>query len=447
MRVIAKLAAVLVAGMFLDNSAQAASMQPYQMVRSLQRVQDRIADGDHAALPMQQKLLGIIDGRMRNATPEDFEDERNLQALLIYGLSGGNPKTLELLFSRLTLEGKKAELGQAIVHYALGDYASARATLQTLDPKTLPPEVGPSVALVSATVTARDNPLFAVKMLDQARLLSPGTLIEEAALRRSIPLAAALNDTERLSRASEQYVRRYLRSPYATQFVDTFVAAVVELHDTVDPTMVDEVTAQMSDEQARIVYLRLARKSAIEGYDRLLSFAAMKAMSYSQTTEGESDPRAVLYANMASVTSDNVDEVLAALNGLDAERLSAPDRELLDAAKTIAKAVLDEPRHTSAVSEEPAPTPAPAAVPVVTPAAAPVAVQPEPQNDPLLPDIIPDADLIPDLVETQPESAPQEPVEAAFPGDPINEAADAYMLEMRSKLDDIDALLEKETGQ
>ena len=71
-----------------------------------------------------------------------------------------------------------------------------------------------------------------------------------------------------------------------------------ELHDTVDPGMVDDVTAQMSSEQARIVYLRLARKSAIEGYERLLAFASQKAMAHSEGADGDSDPRAVLYANM-----------------------------------------------------------------------------------------------------------------------------------------------------
>lgn len=427
MRAVARFAAILITGLAVETGAQAASMQPYQMVRSLQRVQDRIADGDHAALPMQQKLLGIIDNRIRKADPADFSDPRNLQALLIYGLSGGNPKTLELLFSKLSLGPQESRLGEAIVRYALGDFTAARAVLQEIDPKSLPPEVGPPVALVSATVTARDNPLFAVRMLDEARLLSPGTLIEEAALRRSIPLAAALKDTERLARASEQYVRRFLRSPYATQFVDTFVAAVVELNDTVDPSMVDEVTAQMSDEQARIVYLRLARKSAIEGYERLLAFASQKAMAYGQDADGRNDPRAVLYANMASVTSDNVNDVLTALNSIDRHRLSKADQELLDAAVAIARAVLDEPRHTSALVPD---------------------SQPE-LVDARLPDeeISVEDDNNAEIAESAASLMTQEAADAVFLGDPENDEADSYLKEMRSKLDDIDALLGKETAQ
>ena len=65
----------------------------------------------------------------------------------------------------------------------------------------------------------------------------------------------------------------------------------------------------------------------------------------------------------ASVSSDNVDDVLAALNGIERDRLSSADRELLDAATAIAKAVLDEPRHTSAVTPPSEPTPAEAGPP------------------------------------------------------------------------------------
>ncbi|WP_367718154.1 chemotaxis protein [Nitratireductor sp. GISD-1A_MAKvit] len=418
MKAALKLASVLLAGMFLGTGGPvcAAPMQPYQMVRSLQRLQDQIANGDHAALPMQQKLLSIIDGRIVKAQPEDFSDPRNLQALLIYGLSGGNPRTLQVLFSRLQLDETQTRLGEAIISYTFGDYNGARAILREIDPKSLPPEVGAPVALVTATVTARENPYFATRMLDEARLLSPGTLIEEAALRRSIPLAATMKDTQRLTRAAEQYVRRFLSSPYATQFVDTFVAAVVELHDTVDLSMVDEVTAQMSDEQARIVYLRLARKSAIEGYDRLIAFASQKAMSFGK----EEDPRAVLYASMASVSSDNVDDVLQALKGIDRNRLSDADRELLDAARAVAEAVLDEPRHTAALPE------------------------PRLEDDAGIPDpALPEPAESTAADQVSNSEIPQATPGLSFPDD----AADSYLQEMRSKLRDIDALLEKENVQ
>ena len=43
--------------------------------------------------------------------------------------------------------------------------------------------------------------------------------------------------------------------------------------------------------------------------------------------------------------------------------------------------------------------------------------------------------------------APPGTDDLVFPGDPVNEEADGYLKEMRSKLEDIDALLEEETAQ
>ena len=61
-------------------------LEPYQMVRSLELVQDRIAAGDEAALPMQRKLLEMIDAKLLATPPAGFEDPRNFDALLVYAI-------------------------------------------------------------------------------------------------------------------------------------------------------------------------------------------------------------------------------------------------------------------------------------------------------------------------------------------------------------------------
>jgi len=50
-------ATALAIALSLPASAPASELQPYQMVRSLQLVQDRLADGDHAALPIRMTAL------------------------------------------------------------------------------------------------------------------------------------------------------------------------------------------------------------------------------------------------------------------------------------------------------------------------------------------------------------------------------------------------------
>src|SRR6478735_9305643 len=73
---------------------------PYQMLRSLQFVQDSVVLGDHSAAEMQRFMLGTIDKRLRSLDPSVFDDDRNVDAALIYAMSGGNPQTLEYLVSR-----------------------------------------------------------------------------------------------------------------------------------------------------------------------------------------------------------------------------------------------------------------------------------------------------------------------------------------------------------
>ena len=96
------------------------------------------------------------------------------------------------------------------------------------------PDIAMYLALVKGSMLAEAEPRNALALLDRARLLAPGTLVEEAALRRSIAVATTLGDAKRFLRLSEQYVRAYLRSPYASQFADAFVAGVVTLNATID---------------------------------------------------------------------------------------------------------------------------------------------------------------------------------------------------------------------
>ena len=102
-------------------------------------------------------------------------------------------------------------------------------------------------------------------MFDEARLLSPGTLVEEAALRRSIALGSETRDTAQFLFSCSQYVRRFLQSPYASQFGDAFVAGVVALHKTIELAAIEEIVAGMEPEQQKVIYLRLtgARRSSI----------------------------------------------------------------------------------------------------------------------------------------------------------------------------------------
>ncbi|HTV71641.1 MAG TPA: chemotaxis protein MotC [Rhizobiaceae bacterium] len=320
-------------------------LQPYQMVRSLQIVQDKIAAGDHAAIPMQRKLLDMIDARFKDTESEDYNDLRNYRAMLIYAMSGGNPRTIEVALARIHLDETNRSLGIGILNYLRGNHKAAKAVLDGVDPLKLTPELGAFFALVKGSVNSVEQPENAFKMFDQARLLAPGTLVEEAALRRIIMVATSAAAPDRFLYASDQYVRRFLASPYASQFADSFVTGVMDLYKTLDRAMLADVIAKMSPVQQKTIYLRLARRSAIDGDAELAAFASEKAESIeARGFDANGDPRAELYAALASVTSDTVTQSLERLKKIDRTLLSEGDRKLLEAAEAMAAEVTNVPR-------------------------------------------------------------------------------------------------------
>lgn len=422
-----------------------ASLDTFQMVRSLQLVQDRIAGGDHAALPMQQKILQMIDRKLRESGPQDFADRKNIEALLIYAMSGGNPITVEVAIARLKQDEATKPLTDGVRSYIRGDLKSAMASLHSIDPRTLAGDLGSFLALIKGSMAGADEPKLALTYLDTARLLAPGTLVEEAALRRSLPLAARLGDTDRFLRASNQYVRRFLRSPYATQYADELVEGIVALYSSLDLHVIESTIAEMSHEHQRVIYLRLARTAAIEGLRELSDFAAKKAAEFENVAVGDTDPRAVLYSNLSEITSENGPEILARLKTIDRAKLAGPDRQLLDAAISVATGIMTSPdaQKPPRPIEMSAPAPQPDA-PVR--AAAPAAAEPDP---PMATDIAA-AHPEPVSVRTSPSEAPahvdQPDTRPESIASPVEAAASAeeslpIVDETRRKLEEIDKML------
>lgn len=349
--------------------ATGSGLQPYQLVRSLGQVQDRIANGDHASLPMQRKLLEMVDKRLRAFGGDDYAEPRNFDALLIYSMSGGNPKTVEEILLRIPESDPRRKLIAGILYYISGNPQGAIKAFGPIDPMAYRPELGAYVALVKGSVLSTEQAEPALKLLDRARLLSPGTLVEEAALRRSVSLTTTLKDPKRFMRTSEQYVSSYVRSPYASQFADAFVAGVIALHADIKLDELAAIAGMMDRDQEKVIYLRIARRAAIDGLTELSAFASARANS--KADEGEHDPRADLYSSLATVTSDNVEDVLKRLEGIDASRLTRKDRELLEAAAAVGAELTSRPQPAPAAPAAPAGEPAPDESHAAAPAAAP----------------------------------------------------------------------------
>ncbi|MCJ8520846.1 chemotaxis protein MotC [Pseudorhizobium tarimense] len=354
-RVLAGLRDILLAGVVVSAilpGPEAAAQEdptlaPNIMLRSLQFVQDTVVAGDHSAGEMQRFMLSKIDQRLRTANPSIFEDPRNVDAALIYAMSGGNPATLEYLVSRDVAGNFDTRVADALRKYLAGKGTLIANSLGEMAREYRDQRIGAYVALVAGNVTVPKDVKAALEFYDMARLAAPGTIVEEAALRRSVAIAVDADLVDKGLAYSRKYARRFVHSPYASQFADFFVQLVVEHYPQVGEADIDGTIAFMDVDRRREVFLRIARSAAVQGKDELARLASAKAVELSGMEATTPETLAKLYGGLANIPTSKVGDAAQKLSAIPEEELTPRDRALRQAARFVADEVLRQPNAES----------------------------------------------------------------------------------------------------
>ncbi|MCX8996119.1 chemotaxis protein MotC [Rhizobiaceae bacterium BDR2-2] len=335
---------LLIGALLCGNAAAEDELAPYKVVRSLQFVQDSVAQGDHSAGEMQRFILETMDERLRAAPVSVFDDPRNVDAALVYAMSGGNPATLEYLVAR-DIEGNfDSRVIDALRKYFDGQGALVARSLIDMVPEYRDTRIGAYLALVAGNILLGSNVNEALSFFDQARLTAPGTIIEEAALRRSLAISVESNLVPRALAMANRYVRRFLHSPYASQFADLFVQLVVANDGAVTHDDIAATLEMMDAARAREIYLRIARRATLAGRSDLARHAAAEAEA--RASAAPDDGREVLgslYGNVAAIPSGDVASAVKAIDDIPDDQLSERDRALRDAARAVAEQIMQTP--------------------------------------------------------------------------------------------------------
>ncbi|WP_420410630.1 chemotaxis protein [Hoeflea sp.] len=401
-------------------------LEPYKLIRSLQVVQDSVVSGDHSAMAMQRFLLETIDSRLRSADERVFDDPRNVDAALIYAMSGGNPETLEILALKDKFGNFDNEITTVLRAYLNGRAAKTQEEMAEVVEIYRDTPVGPYLTLVAANVTAALNDASALELFDWARLTAPGTLVEEAALRRSLFIAERNDMVDEAISYAQLYARRFINSPYAGQYADLLVDLVVQNYEKVGEDRLNAILSFMDRPRKREVYLRIARKAVITGLRDLALLASEKAEEF--VMPGDEIPKTLagLYSGMAKVPTDGVNAVLDTLNAVPERKLTARDRALREAARTVAAEVIRKPDPAS-----------------LTQAIRPMLIEPRPETGTEVADPEAAGDEPAQTADLAAAAAKNEEAEAAA------RAFEGYVSDRRKTLDRIDEMLkgvEEEQG-
>ena len=328
--------------------------QPAELVRSLQTLQDEIAHGSTDAHLSQRTLIAQIAEQLALAKPEAWKEPRNARAAVAFVLSGGDPRILKKLSEPGMLPGMDEKLVQGVLAYGEGRNAEAADLLIRISARSLDPSLAGHLALVQAELIAKKDPVKALLFLDEARLLSPGTLIEEAALRRQIAIVAAAKDLDRFDMLSANYLRRFARSVYAGAFRRQFAADVAGRDDAGSAGRMEKLAAALEfiDLAERLdIYLSIAREALIKGKSELARLAADSAARLADKDSAERR-RARLYEAAALVVGSGIEKGISALETMDKTDLDEEEAELFDAARSVAVEVRRLPLPSEASGED-----------------------------------------------------------------------------------------------
>ncbi|MBZ8131771.1 hypothetical protein CLD20_00655 [Afifella sp. IM 167] len=322
--------------------ARPGSREPRDLVQRLQSLQDQIAQGSTEAFNAQRALLEEIGSRFEAAPAETWQDRRNAEALVTYVLSGGRPNLLAALLVSEPLPALDEQLMRGALAYVEGRAAEARSLLDKIDARDFAGSMGSQVAIAQAALDLPENPKAAAAHLDMARLLSPGTLAEEAAIRREIIVLAQIEDTDRFQLLSRQYMQRFRHSVYAGNFRQRFAAALTRMTFMEDPKQLprlDEILAEMEPDARLELYLVIARALVVQAKSEPAKLAAQRALDLSEPGRPEAE-RALLYRAAATVATENgLQAGLTDLSAVDTSLLPQADLELYNMVSATAELI------------------------------------------------------------------------------------------------------------
>ena len=324
-------------------AATGAEIRPSDAIRGLQALQDQIALGDTIAEAAHAKAIERTARLFTKAKPETWADARNARALVIYLFSGGSAPVIAAAVPESAVALELRPLYGGAIAYGLGDDDKARKALMPIDARALPGGLGGRLALVQAILCTDADRAKAIALLDVARLLEPGTLIEEAALRKELSLIGPNGDLDKFGMLARRYESAFARSVYAENFRQMLIATATQIGsaDSKEAGLrLARVTLALGPSERRDVFLAIARESVLAGRTTMAAFAAGEA---AKLATGSESSRAKVYLGAATIFGDSYSEGRNALAEVAPTRLDGRDRALRVSALAVAEMIRKPP--------------------------------------------------------------------------------------------------------
>jgi chemotaxis protein MotC len=339
-----------------------------EMVRELNFAQNRAVIGDEAARGETAKRLDLIEQFLPSLEADDWKQSKNLGAAAIYLLCGGSPRTLRKLFDDHALADDGAPLIAASLAFAEGQKEEAAKLFSSIDAKSFPPSLAAHLALVQGGLTVGADKKRAAALFDLARLLMPGSLVEEASLRRELTILDTSRDTTRYLLLARRYVRQYAKSPFAKNFWNQLTATSLAAATNLDASRLDEfdeLFAQAETTARFELRLTIARMSILHAQIDMAADWIAKAEALADTPRARDRLR--LYTAALKAERGDLDAGLAELRKLETSALTREELELMKIVSGVVARLQPPPASAARTADGASSTPKPNEISEETP--------------------------------------------------------------------------------
>lgn len=321
---------------------------PYRIVRKITALQNRIVHGDRAAFDiLQHRLVSASNQLLKVDEALWIADLRNARAALKFVMSGGPPDILRRLIEDGALPSRYLGPAVAILAYAEGRKIDAYRLLKDTDPRTFEATLGGHLALIKALTIGARHTDEVRKLLNDARLLSPGTIVEESALRRQIPLEAMQPDNGEFDMLTSRYLRRFGQSVFASglllQVAETLARDDYAGGDPKKLRVLKGFLEQLHPSQRKRFLMSLAREATARGLIKMTRFAVEEAEKTKAVLLEDEAVLQLFDASMGILEHDKVDS-RQRLESVDDELLTAEQSDLRKTALGLGNAIQRWPK-------------------------------------------------------------------------------------------------------
>jgi chemotaxis protein MotC len=328
------------------------SDEPERLIRRLQDIQERVAGGDAAAFAEMPRLLRLIARKFEAQPPDVWTRRQNARALILYLLSGGGSAIGRKILGRHSFAASEERLAKGAIAYLENVDGADRDFLLSMEPRSMELDLGAQIAFVQSILLTRVDRPRAIAQLDLARLLAPGGLVEEAALRREVALLSETKEFDKFAILARQYWTRYRASPYADNFLRQFMVAVARVSLSIKVSewaQLTEFIDSLTPETRRSLYLGMAQTAAVAGNFGLAAMAAQFVLD-SSPAETLDSQRALLYRAAAKIGLGDRTRGLDLAAEIDRAKLPSGDQPLYDAVALAEARIFHAPERKIAAA-------------------------------------------------------------------------------------------------